>query len=169
MIAVCIAISPHYLFTRNEGGISNFGTHASTVVFYSLAFLWSAGCLWRAAQSLPTTNSYKVLKLVFITSAISLLIELVTTYSYKINAIYDQLHLIANVWYALFVLASSCWVALAFRFNWRNIFLLGCVLLSLVLMAQVLFGKLHILMVTQLLLSTFVGLLFASSTINAAV
>jgi hypothetical protein len=50
MIGVCVAILPHFLFERNEGGISNYGIHASTAVFYTLAFSLSAGLLLRAAH-----------------------------------------------------------------------------------------------------------------------
>ena len=53
LLAICVAIEPHFVVERDEGGVSNFGVAAGTRVPYSLAFLLCAVFLVRAAQDLP--------------------------------------------------------------------------------------------------------------------
>jgi hypothetical protein len=96
-LLVCLILQPHYLFERNEGGMSNFGVHWPTVVPYSLAF-WSCGLLiLLAARHLPNrVKSYRSVRSVLVLLGAFAIITVLTTYPYKLNDFFDNLHVYAT-------------------------------------------------------------------------
>jgi len=115
LIGVCVAIMPHFLFERNEGGMSNYGVYVSTVVFYTLAFLLSAGLLLRAAKLLPKERNYRRLKVVFEVTAYTLLLVLITTYPYQRSNTYANIHTATNIWTTIFEMSAGLWIALIWQ------------------------------------------------------
>ena len=166
LLGICIFIVPHFLFERNEGGMSNYGVYASTVVFYTLAFSLSAGLLLRAVHFLPQSENNHLIKLVFTTTAYSLLLELITTYPYQLNAILSDLHVAANFWTAIFELVAGGWIAFVWRRNLINILLFILLLVSFSLSVLVFLGAIHILFITQIAAAISVGLLLIRSTLR---
>src|ERR1022692_3422431 len=89
-IILCVAIMPHFLFESNEGGMSNYGVHASTIVFYTLALLLSAIFLILASRALGQARDYQLIKTVFVITACSLLLVLITTYPYQHSSTFSN-------------------------------------------------------------------------------
>lgn len=163
-IAVCVIITPHFLFSRNEGGMSNYGVHASTVVFYTLAFTISSALLFLAARSLPKTPDYRSLRRIFIITAYSLLLVLVTTYPYKHSNTYNNIHTAGNIWTFCFQMYAGIWLALFFQRDIISILLLLVQLLAFVLIVLTFVGAIHLLFVAQILTMLAYGLLLVVST-----
>jgi len=163
-ITVCVIITPHFLFSRDEGGMSNYGVHASTVVFYSLAFVLSTVLLLLAARALPATAYHLSLRKIFIVTACSLVLVLLTTYPYKHSNIYGNLHTAVNIWTFCFETFAAVWLALFFRRSAINIALLLAQLAAFVLLVLVFLGTIHLLFVAQILTTLAYGLLLVTST-----
>ena len=164
LIAVCVVITPHFLFSRNEGGMSNYGVHASTVVFYSLAFIVSAGLLLLAARTLPKVPDNRLLRRVFLVTAFSLLVVLLTTYPYQHNNTLGNIHTAVNVWTFCFETFAAVWIALFFHRTAVNVVLLLAQLAAFVLLVLVFLGTIHLLFVAQILTTLAYGLLLVTST-----
>jgi len=140
---LCTLLQPQFLFEHNEGGVSNFGIHALTVVPYSLAFGLSSLFLALAARALPSKT---VRRLLYILGTLQIFV-LASTYPYKLNRSLDNLHILAAI--ALFVaeLAVGVWFAFFLRKNTANLALLGLQTLGFLLALLTLVGWLHVLMV----------------------
>jgi hypothetical protein len=165
-IGLCVIILPHYVFERDEGGMSNYGVHASTVVFYTLAFTLSSVLLLLARRALPASSSNQPLRLLFLVIAYSLLLELLSTYYYQHGTFYDQAHLFVNIWLAVIEFIAGAWIALFWRRNTLNLFLAMLLLFSTILLVLVFMGRLHILFLTQLLSTVTFGSLLARSSLD---
>jgi hypothetical protein len=159
-LAVCIAIEPAYLFRRNEGGLSNFGVHAATVVPYTLAFLLCAIFLGRAASLVtvvdPTTRAFRTMLLVL---ACLLVAVLGSTYPYKTSQLLHGVHIAVGVVTVCFESAASIWIALAVAKDRWSLAALCAQLVGLLLAALTFFGQLHVLFAAQLLTSLAFGVL----------
>jgi hypothetical protein len=88
LLLVCFALKPQFL--RSEGGFSNYGITAATIPFFTLAFLFATIGTVVAAQRIARAHtkfawSLRVLALLFFC-------VLVSTYPYKVNNIFDDLH-----------------------------------------------------------------------------
>lgn len=168
-IGICAAILPHFLFERNEGGMSNFGVHAATVVFYTMAFTLPASSLLYASHALPQTNTYRALRNILLTTAYSLVAVLVTTYPYQRSDLYGNLHIAANIWLFCFEMLAGGYIALIFYRKLVSILLLALQLLAFVLLVLTFIGTIHLLFVAQLL--TFISfsslLVVGTSTLSA--
>jgi hypothetical protein len=88
-----VALHPGYVLARHEGGISEYGVHVKTAVFYTLAWAVLAGGNMRAARACGGhgIRSEKVRKLLLFYSASSLLV-LMSTYFYSIDAVMSYIH-----------------------------------------------------------------------------
>lgn len=90
-VAVCTALMPGFLFSRDMGGVSNYGVHAETVLPFTVGTLAGAWLLWRAAaRSRPLGRSK--FALVSRSAAICLLVNLLTTYPYKSSVMWATVH-----------------------------------------------------------------------------
>ena len=164
LMAICVAILPHFLFTHNEGGMSNYGVHDKTVVFYTLALVSSASFLLLAVRELPKRSDYTRLRMIFRLTACSLMLVLLTTYPYKHSDFFDNLHTAANIVAFLFQVIAGGWIALGFQRTRTNILLFCFQLVTFALTLLTFFGALHILFIAQILTVLSFGLLLVSST-----
>ena len=164
LVGLCVTILPHFLFERNEGGLSNYGVHASTAVFYTLAFVLSAVFQLRAAYALPQAGDCRLLRAVFMITAYSLLLVLVTTYPYQRSIVYGNIHMAANIWIFCFEMLAGGWIALVFRRSVISILLLLLQLLAFVLVVLTFLGTIHLLFIAQILTAVSFGLLLLMST-----
>ena len=159
-LAVCIVIEPAYLFSRDEGGLSNFGVHGATVVPYTLAFLLSAMFVARAASLVivvdRTTRSFKAM---LVTLTFLLLLVLASTYAYKTSQLLHGVHIAVGVVMLCFESAASVWIVIHLAREPWSVIALGVQLLGFVLAALTFFGQLHVLFVAQLLTSLAFGAL----------
>ena len=166
LIGACVVITPHFLFSRDEGGMSNYGVHASTVVFYTLAFVTSAGLLLLAARALPKAPDFRSLRRIFVITAYSLLLVLLTTYPYKHSNTYGNIHTLANIWTFCFQMYAGVWLALFFRRNIITSLLLLAQFAAFVLVVLTFIGTIHLLFVAQILTLLAYGSLLVTSTIE---
>lgn len=86
---ICLLLNPRFLFTSNEGGISNYGLYAKTVIPFSLSTISGAGLAIVASLSIVNDR----LKLLIRLWAGLALSSLVSTYPYKINHVYRDIHI----------------------------------------------------------------------------
>jgi hypothetical protein len=162
-IGICTAIMPHFLFERNEGGMSNYGVHASTVIFYTIAFMAIILYLLRARSFLSKTKDYRSLKVVLAVTAASLFVLLLSTYPYKVNNFLDGVHVDAGIWCESFELFAGVWIAVFFRRTRRNLSILSLQFTTFGLSVLTYLSVIDILFVTQLLTVLSFGLLLLSA------
>jgi hypothetical protein len=164
MIGLCVAIMPRYLFEGNEGGMSNYGLHSSTVTFYTLALLTPSALILYAANLLPEQVQYRKLKAVFMITAFSLMAVLVTTYTYKHNIVLANTHKASSIWIFCFEILAGGWIALILIRSVISIALVLLLLIAFILASLTLIGLLHVLFIAQLLSMLSFGPLLVMST-----
>ena len=148
-IAICVALHPGIVLKANEGGLSNYGVHAKTVVPYTLALALAAGFSLQAARTLhaQATPSRRLERLLTTYGALVLL-TLVTTYAYTLNTALKDLHLGVGVVITVFEFVASLWMYGELR-SLRLVVVIE--LCGFLLAALTFFGVLHVLFLTQLL------------------
>jgi hypothetical protein len=164
-IAICVALHPGFVLKWNEGGMSDYGSHAATALPYTLALLGLVEFSRRAAslyrQSDRTTRR---LRRVLYTYSVIVLIMLVSTYVYTLNLALRDFHFGFGTVLIIFEVASSVWMFSLFRrFVWDGIFLLMQIVGSVLCLATIV-GALHVLFFAEMLTGAgFAGLLIHTS------
>jgi hypothetical protein len=154
-IALCVALSPHYVLKANEGGISNFGVHLRTIVPYSIALLVPAAFTYAASRLVvPVDARPRYLQIILVAYSALILLTLLTTYTYKIDEPLKVVHVGVGAIITIFEMGATLWM-------YRELHALLAVLvvqvIGFVLATLTIFGALHVLFVTQIL----VGVPFA--------
>ncbi len=76
-----------------NGGVSNYGNHYNTVVFYSIAFLAGAIYVYLAAESLLLLNQrFKLLARYLNILSVLLLLVFITTFPRRFGMIFSDIH-----------------------------------------------------------------------------
>ena len=110
-LLMCIALHPGFVLKRDEAGLSNYGIHTKTVVPYSLAFILGAWFSFIASRLIhPVDRKSRLLLLILRSYACILIVDLVSTYLYKVNNSFNDLHVGANVIAALFETGAAIWM-----------------------------------------------------------
>ncbi len=94
-----------------NGGVSNYGNHYSTVIFYSIAFLADAIYTFLAAKSLMLMSPrFKYLSRYLRVLSVLLLLVFVTTFPRRFGIVYSDIH--DNVSKVLFgyEFVLACWL-----------------------------------------------------------
>jgi hypothetical protein len=166
-LLVCLVLLPKYLLEHDEGGISNYGVHALTVVPYTLAFGLCGLFILKAAASMqPGARSSATLKRALYLLGTLFLFALVTTYFYKLNHIFDDLHILSGILLFVTEMTLGVWFALAISRNTGNSLLLAAQIIGFLLSFLTFIGALHILFIAQLLTSiSFSSLLVRTSRV----
>lgn len=161
-IAVCVALRPGEVLKSNEGGLSNYGVLLKTVIPYTLALALASALSYRATRSLHTTRrEARHFKLLLLAYSGLTLITLVTTYAYTLDTPQRELHVVVGVVITVFEFAASLWMYLVVR---RLILVVVVGFVGFVLAALTIFGVLHVLFLTQVLIGgTFALLLVRTS------
>lgn len=146
--AVCVALHPGIVLKANEGGISNYGVHAKTFVFYTLALgLPGVSALVAARRLEPAKGrTHQVRRLLQLYAAL-ILITLVTTYPYSLNTPLKDLHDAVGAVTVTFESAASVWIVTRLG---RERAVLAIQLAGYVLAVLTFVGPLHLLFVAQL-------------------
>jgi hypothetical protein len=160
-LALCVVLSPHYVLRSNEGGISNFGVHLKTVVPYSVALILPAALTyWASRFVVPSNTRLHRLRVVLVGYSVLVLLVLLSSFTYKIDTPLKDVHVGVGVVITVFEMAASLWIQ-------RELRALAAVLVvefaGFVLAALTIFGVLHLLFVTQVL----VGVAFAIFLVQA--
>jgi hypothetical protein len=161
-ISVCVALHPGLVLKVNEGGMSNYGVHAKTAAPYCVALLLpvvlSAHASRRAAPTTVTSRRFVVLLRTY--SAL-LLLTLVTTFPYTLNAGFKDLHIGVGVLIIVFESAASLWMYREIR-TLRAALILQ--LVGLVLAFLTFVGALHVLFLSQLVTGVPFAVLLVRTT-----
>jgi len=150
---------PQFLLEHNEGGVSNYGTYARTIVPFTLAFMLSAGfALWSACLIPATSKTRRHFRLILQLYALIFLVVMGSTYPYKVNSFFDNLHIAAAILVTCFELATGVWLVrqggkMADRI-WLTVLMVGFIAAVLTLG-----GVGHILLMTQGVVSLAFGVL----------
>lgn len=149
-LLVCMVITPKFLLESNEGGVSNYGVHADTVVPYTLAFSLCSLFLWRSGRAIPPTiRFYRAVRRSFAVMAWLFLLVLVSTYPYKLSPVLDKVHVASAIVLAIAELVIlSCMTFLWYPRRWHTVLWLFWFAGFTVSVATVL-GALHVLLVGQ--------------------
>jgi hypothetical protein len=162
---VCIAIRPRYLVSANEGGISNFGIHAVTVVPFTAAFVAAAALLFAAARtSAPRSGLDRRFGTALRALSAVLVVVLVSTYDYKAAVWLHDLHVDVAIAATLYESALAVGVVAAVTRDSADLAALGVQLAGLALAACSLAGWLHVLLVAQLVGSAGFAVLVIRAT-----
>jgi len=152
LLFLCLVLKPHFLFERDEGGVSNFGLYKLTIVPYSLAFLIGGASLFLAARRLPSAIPMRVLLSRTLTLiSVLLLCVLVSTYTYKVSAPFDEFHIAASVTLFLVEMASGIWFGVRYGRTTASLVILGVQCIGFVLSALTCFGVIDVLFVAQMI------------------
>lgn len=147
-LVVCTIIDPSYLFSSNQGGVSNFGAQLSTVVPYSLGLLVSSIYMLLAARTIRSISDNKMLPWVIVTIALLQLVVLFTTFAYKISEAWHGYHILSTQVYFVALLVAATWFALMSRTRamWvaYMLFMFGFIVAVLTL-----FGVLYVLFIAE--------------------
>jgi hypothetical protein len=159
-LGICLAIFPRFVFERNEVGVSNYGVRAATTVPYTLGFLLCAIFIVKAGHLIPRSPPIlgRFRNSLFTLGALLILV-LASTYSYKINIVFTDIHILTGGLLISFELVMSLSLTLGLPWSWSNLLLLvvqasGCVLALITLL-----GVLHLLLLAQLIACGAFGVL----------
>lgn len=164
-LAICLILIPHYLFARNEGGMSNYGIHLRSVVPYSLGFLVAAYYVLKAALTIKARSvTLRRLRLLLVGYGIIFLLILITTYGYKTNTFLKDTHIVVTIITFWFELLSAIWLCKAFLSDKLNISLLVCQFIALIIGSLTFFGAFHLLFTSQLITIITFGVILVRSS-----
>ncbi len=158
-LLLCFAIKPQYL--RSEGGFSNYGTTASTIAFFTFAFLSATIGTFITANQIAKLHSrlawtLRVLALLFF-------LVLISTYPYKLNDFYDAAHKDVSIVLSLWGLGLGAW----FVFKRHDIWNAASYALQLAATTAgiaTILGYVHLLFVSQFVAGGAFGALLVRAT-----
>src|SRR5262249_42943798 len=106
----------------NEGGVSNYGVHAMTIVPYTLGFgLCGAFTLYAAGQASAEPERYAGLVKPLVLLGALYLATLISTYRYKTNSTLDNIHIYISITLVITEVVLGVWLAVHVvrdRINW---------------------------------------------------
>ena len=152
---ICFLIIPHFLLKPNEGGVSNYGLYAKTVVPYTLAFGLAGILNLQAARFI----SGKPLRRTVMVVGFLLLAALLSTYPYKVNRALNDIHIYVGIILLTTEMIAGIWFGCFLARNATNIILLLILLIGFLFASLTFFGVIHILFVAELLTSLAFGVL----------
>jgi hypothetical protein len=159
LLSLSIALHPGYVLNRNEGGVSNYGVHLRSAVPYSLAFGLCALCSLGAARlHRRGEGGSRKLRQLLEAYACLMLLTLASTYVYKINHGFKEVHDVIGASTIIFELVASVSMWTILRRRWDACFLAVELAGSAVVLLTVI-DVVHLLFVGQALSSIGFALL----------
>jgi hypothetical protein len=152
---ICCLMIPHFLFESNEGGISNYGLYAKTVVPYTFALSLSGILTLIAARYAPDKHIKQILVII----GVLLIATLLSTYPYKVNYFLKELHLYVSTALLVAEFVSGLWFSLFMSRDILSLTFMAALLVGFVLIFMTYFKLLHILFIAELLTSIAFGAL----------
>ncbi len=163
-VILCISLMPDFLFSRDEGGISNFGVHRATILPFTLAFLGSSLLILKAARFIPSSSKlYNRLRYGLYILACLILSVLASTYPYKLNKTLDNLHILIGLMLFYYEMGFAIWLTLVVKRKRVNFLLLIIQSLGFFMGLLTLINVIHLLFVAQVITSLGFGLLIIYS------
>ena len=162
---ISFLLTPHFLLSTNEGGVSNYGLYAKTVVPYTLGLGLCGVLTIISAHYLPRkVRSYKTLKWSITILGVLYLIILFSTYPYKINATFNAIHIWAGFSLLLAEMIIGSWFGFRINPDRKNLGLLVLLYLGLSVGVITFFGLVHALFICQLIIAVAFGVLLIRTT-----
>lgn len=163
-MSLCIALHPGLVLKWNEAGLSNYGIHIKTIVPYTLALGLCALFAMAAARSLramggPATRMRNLLN---VYGGLMLLL-LLSTYGYTLNAGLKNAHIVLNIVTILFEFGAALWMYSTLPPSKAEAAWLGVLSVGLSLAVIDFFKLLHVLFTAQ----TFIGMGFGVLVVHA--
>jgi hypothetical protein len=148
-LAVCVALHPGLVLKANEGGMSNYGVHAKTVVPFTLALGLPSAFTYAAARRLhaASAEANRFRTLLHVYSGL-LALTLLSTYPYTLDRALTDLHIAVGICLTVFESVASVWMYRELR---RYELVLAAQLVGLVLAGLTFIGALHLLFATEVL------------------
>lgn len=111
-LLVCVAIEPSYLFSLDQGGISNFGTLTATVVPFSVGFAAAAAGAALAAVALPAGSRFaRASRTLLGALAVLYVLAFATAYRYQETGLARAIHETVVISLFLFMLVAAAWLS----------------------------------------------------------
>jgi hypothetical protein len=162
---ICFLLTPHFLLESNEGGVSNYGLYARTVVPYTLAFGICGLSTLQSVRFIPRgVAAFKFLKSALSWLGIIYLLVLFSTYPYKVNDIFNHIHIYIAAILFVSQIILSLWFVMIFARTLINLVILAIQFLSFILATLNFFGYVHLLFAVELLSSLAFGILLVRTT-----
>ncbi len=162
-LVLCTILIPRYLFSRNQGGVSNYGTHDATRGLFSFGFAAAASGTLLAGVRLRSRVARRAdLHFALCSLGVLYLLVLLSTFSYKSTLSAKYLHELAAM--ALFVgmLLIASWLAVRGGLTNKSTQLAFIVFCGSFLIATLtLFGYLHLLFGAQIVCGVSFGYFLA--------
>ncbi len=150
--AVSIAIHPSFVLKGNEGGLSDYGVHAKTVIPYTLALALLALYNRRAAALLSVDDRRsRGVRVVLLSYCTIVSLVLLSTYAYTINDVLKDLHFGLGTVLIVVVCAGSIWMYGLERPTALVSLFLAVQLTGDALSLATVFGVLHVLFLSEML------------------
>lgn len=167
-LVVCLLLSSQYLLQADEGGISNYGTHARTVLPYTLAFLVSAGCVYLAGRRLPleTRRRTQLVRLLKIVAGLYVVV-LASTYMYQRASLFRDVHALSSTLLAVFELTTGLWLVRTLLGDWLQYVALSLLFTGFVLGLLTAQGWLHMLFIAEVTIGSAYGVLLVRAVRQA--
>lgn len=163
-LLICLLLVPHFLFEKNEGGISNYGTITETILPFSLGFGLCGLFTMAATAALPRTLAvYKQLHGALLVLGVCYFLVLFSTYPYKVNGFLDNLHVYAGVALVIWDMCFGGWLIFVLTRDRLDRALFAAQSIGFVLAALTYTGLLHTLFIAESLVSAAFGVLLVRS------
>jgi len=157
---ICVALHPGFVLKWDEGGFSNYGIHAKTVVPYSLGFLLAAFYSWKAARELGSgVGPVRVVSILLDAYSVLMVLALLSTYWYSRSVALKEAHGVIGIATMLFEPLVALWCFVQLRGSTWDLTLLAIAATGLVLAAIDFLGVLHVLFLAQVLTAGAFGFL----------
>ncbi len=163
---VCLALMPRFLFSSNMGGSSNYGVHARTVLPYTVGIVVSALLLLRAARVLIRQGNRR-LGIVAGTSSVLILVDLLSTYPYKLSGTLSAVHYGCGVVLAVGELIGAIVVVRLQRDPAGHV-AVAVMLAGFLALVLTFFGALHVLFAAELTTAAAFGAVLIRATTPSA-
>lgn len=112
-LIICVVIRPAIVFSKNQGGLSNYGTEMPTLLFFSAGLWICIGLLVTVLYRLKNHSlSWVLLSLILGYGLLT-----ISTYPYKINELFENIHILVGFFVALLQLVLATFIAIRLRFD----------------------------------------------------
>jgi hypothetical protein len=140
--------------------MSNYGVHARTVVPYTIAFLLCSICIGQAGRLLPSsTRILRHFRYGLFAAAALFFLVLLTTYGYKTNTFFQDLHIAVTIGIFWFQTLLALWMAWGVLKDARSLTIFAIEFIGFVLAFLTFINVLHVLFVAQIITGAAFGTL----------
>ncbi|MGA2969352.1 MAG: hypothetical protein ABSE75_06065 [Acidimicrobiales bacterium] len=165
-LALCVALHPGFVLKSDEGGMSNYGIHLKTFAPYTLSLGFPMLLSFLAARLfVGEGDSLQQFRQLLRCYAWLLILTLASTYSYSLNSVLRDLHIVFGAALVIFQMIASVWMYRLLRRRLDGA-LLAAELVGFVLAVLTISGALHVLFFTQVLTSGAFAVLLVRSALT---